>query len=325
MPVDPELADLRGFLAGEGIAELPERLALTFRPRGTRLGAGDDVVLVRSGAVNDDGVVTADALLLVRPSAVTPTGVRLLALDVETTGLVPGRDRVVSVGWVPVDGDRLDLAGARRFVVRGDDPGAAADIHGLTHDDLAAGTPLPQVLAELRRALQGRALLAHHATFDLGFLQAAFRDVGERMPRVPVVCTLILHKRLLRADRLEEWPAGALRLWTAREPVRPARRASPRRARRRRGLRRALRGAGRRARPRPHTHPARAPDADRMACPGRSPLAPLALAGTTPVAADARGQRLVAMRVEASEATMTSTVVKRSSVSHSSRSVSTRP
>ena len=217
MPVDPELADLRGFLAGEGIAELPERLAMTFRPRGTRLGAGDDVVLVRSGAVNDEGVVTADALLLVRPSAVTPTAVRLLALDVETTGLVPGCDRVVSVGWVPVDGDRLDLAGARRFVVRGDDPGAAADIHGLTHDDLAAGTPLPQVLTELRRALQGRALLAHHATFDLGFLQAAFRDVGERMPRVPVVCTLILHKRLLRADRLEEWPAGALRLWTARE------------------------------------------------------------------------------------------------------------
>ena len=125
MPVDPELADLRGFLAGEGIAELPEQLALTFRPRGTRLGAGDDVVLVRSGAVNDDGVVTADALLLVRPSAVIPTALRLLALDVETTGLVPGRDRVVSVGWVPVDGDRLDLAGARRFVVRGDDPGAA--------------------------------------------------------------------------------------------------------------------------------------------------------------------------------------------------------
>jgi len=48
-------------------------------------------------------------------------------------------------------------------------------------------------------------------------LQAAFREVGERMPRVTVVCTLTLHKRLLRADRLAEWSAGALRLWTARE------------------------------------------------------------------------------------------------------------
>ena len=42
-------------------------------------------------------------------------------------------------------------------------------------------------------------------------------------------------------------------------------------------------------------------------------------------AREAAGQRLVAMRVEASGATMTSTVVNRSSVSHSSRSVSTRP
>ena len=217
MPLDPELADLRELLASEGITEPPEQVALTFRPRGSRLGDGDDVVLVRSGAVDAARQVTDDALLVVRPSAVPTTALRLLALDVETTGLVPSRDRLVAVGWVPVDGDRLDLAGARRFVVRGDDPGAAADIHGLTRDDLVAGTPLPEVLSEFRRALEGRALLAHHATFDLGFLQAAFRQAGERMPRVPVVCTLTLHKRLLRADHLAEWPAGALRLWTARE------------------------------------------------------------------------------------------------------------
>lgn len=216
MPLDAELADLRGLLAGEGVTELPERLALTFRPRGSRLGVGDQVVLVRSGSLDEDRVVVDDALLVVRPAPTPEAALRLLALDVETTGLVPGRDRVVSVGWVPVDGDRLDLSGARRFVVRGDDPGAAADIHGLTRADLAAGTPLPEVLAELRRALEGRALLAHHATFDLGFLQATFREAGQRMPRVPVVCTLTLHKRLLRADRLAEWPQGALRLWEAR-------------------------------------------------------------------------------------------------------------
>ena len=216
VPLDAELADLRELLASRGVDHAPERLAETFRPRGTRL-TGDDVVALRSGAVAADGVVSDDALLLVRPDTRSCAGLRLLALDVETTGLVPGHDHLVSVGWVPVDGDRLDLAGARRFVVRGDDPGSAAEIHGLTREDLAAGTPLPEVLRELRAALDGRVLLAHHATFDLGFLQAAFREAGERMPRVPVVCTLALHKRLLRADALPEWPAGALRLWTARE------------------------------------------------------------------------------------------------------------
>ena len=213
MPLDAELADLRGFLAERGVGSPPERLALTFRPQGSRVGT--DIVAVRSGTVDVDGFVTDDALLVV-PPAPAGAGLRLLALDVETTGLAPGRDRLVAIGWVPVDGDRLDLNGARRFVVRGDDPGSAAEIHGLTRADLVAGTPLPEVLRELRVALEGRALLAHHATFDVAFLKAAFYEAGERMPRVPVVCTLTLHKRLLRADRLEEWPAGALRLWTAR-------------------------------------------------------------------------------------------------------------
>ena len=216
VPLDSELADLREFLASRGVDHPPERLAEVFAPRGTRI-APDDVVAVRSGTLGADGVVSDDALLLVRPAARSEAGPRLLALDVETTGLVPGHDHVVSVGWVPVDAGRIDLAGARRLVVRGDDPGGAAEIHGLTRDDLAAGTPLPEVLRELRAALEGRALLAHHATFDLGFLRAAFREAGERMPRTTVVCTLALHKRLLRADALPEWPAGALRLWTARE------------------------------------------------------------------------------------------------------------
>ncbi len=217
VPLDAELADLRDFLASRGVDDPAERLALTFRPRGSHVGVADEVVVVRSGAMDGGLEVTDDALLVVRPAPVPPDSLRLLALDVETTGLVAGRDRVVAVGWVPVDGDRLDLAGARRFVVRGDDPGGAAEIHGLTRADLAAGVPLPEVLHELRAALDGRALLAHHATFDVGFLRAAFREAGERMPRLSVVCTLTLQKRLLRADALDEWPEGALRLWVARE------------------------------------------------------------------------------------------------------------
>lgn len=139
----------------------------------------------------------------------------LLALDVETTGLSPARDRLLAVGWVPVDGDRIDLSGARRHVVRHDDPGDAVTIHQLTHDDLEAGRPLAQVLAELRQALSGRAVLAHYADFDLAFLDAAFRAQRERPPRAPVVCTLDLQQRLLAREGQD--PHGRLRLWRARE------------------------------------------------------------------------------------------------------------
>jgi DNA polymerase-3 subunit epsilon len=139
----------------------------------------------------------------------------LLAVDLETTGLSPARDQVLAVGWVPVDGLRIDLSGGRRHVVRRDDPGDAVTVHGLTHDDLEEGRPLAEVLAELRRALAGRVLLAHHAPFELAFLDAAYRAVGERSAPRPTVCTLELQKRLLA--RHGEVRPGDLRLWSARE------------------------------------------------------------------------------------------------------------
>lgn len=139
----------------------------------------------------------------------------LLAVDLETTGLSPDKDQVLSVGWVPVDGTRIDLSGARRLVVRHHDPGSAVTIHGLTHDDLEAGQPLSLVLAELRQALSGRALLAHHSAFEVAFLGAASRSVGERVTWPRDVCTLQLQRRLLAREG--EVPPGSLRLWRARE------------------------------------------------------------------------------------------------------------
>lgn len=140
----------------------------------------------------------------------------LLALDLETSGLSPRRDRILAVGFLPVDGTRIELSGARRFVVRDVDPGEAVSVHGLTHDDLAQGRPLGEVLAELRDALSGRAVLAHYATFDLAFLDAGFRSLGLPPLRSPVICTLDLQRRLLTRGGTSELPQGSLRLWRAR-------------------------------------------------------------------------------------------------------------
>lgn len=151
------------------------------------------------------------------PADRTPVAdLRLLAVDLETTGLSFAHDAILSVGVVPVDGGRIDLGRARRWLVAHGDPGAAVTVHGLTHDDLAAGRPLPEVLAELREALAGRVLLAHHAAFETGFLRAAHRSLGEQPPEPSVVCTLRLQRRVLAQAGLHEPPRGALRLWQSR-------------------------------------------------------------------------------------------------------------
>jgi DNA polymerase-3 subunit epsilon len=154
------------------------------------------------------------------PDPGTPLAdVRLLALDIETTGLDPRSDRVLSVGFVPVDGRRVDLAGAHRALVRDTGGvGRSATVHGLTDDALADGVPLEEAVGAVLRALRGRALLAHHARIETGFLDAACHRLwGAGMPCV-VVDTFELERRALARGRWDrDAEPGELRLWAARE------------------------------------------------------------------------------------------------------------
>lgn len=144
-------------------------------------------------------------------------GLSLLAIDLETTGLDPRRDHILSVGFVPVDGAEVVLAGARHLVVRSDrQVGHSATIHALTDDMVAGGVPLESAMELTLVALAGRVLLAHHAVVETGFLQAATRALwGAALP-VTVVDTLALQQRVVRRTG-EEPREGSLRLWAARD------------------------------------------------------------------------------------------------------------
>ena len=162
-----------------------------------------------------------DYLVVPPPGPATPLDdLRLLAVDIETTGLDTRRDRVLSIGWVPVDGGRVVLGGAGRAVVRdGAGVGQSAAVHGLTDDRLAGGEPLEDVVARLLSALTGRVLLAHFARIETGFLGS----VCERVWGAPLACVVVDTFELERREVVQgggwgsEPEAGALRLWAARE------------------------------------------------------------------------------------------------------------
>ena len=159
----------------------------------------------------------------------------LLAVDIETTGLDPRVDRVLSIGWVPVDGGSVVLGGAGRVVVRDDVGGSAAGgggvgssatIHGLTDDALAGGEVMADAVARLLGTLTGRVLLAHFARIETAFLSGACERLwGAPLPCV-VVDTLDLEHRVVTGRGQRDPEPGALRLWSARErhglPVYPA-------------------------------------------------------------------------------------------------------
>lgn len=136
-----------------------------------------------------------------------------LALDLETTGLNPNKDQILSMGWVAMDGLTIQLRTARQQWVRPTQaiPEASAIVHGIGDDRAARGDSLRHAMAQLLEALHGRILLAHHASIELGFLDQASRALYGQPCWIPAVDTLHIEQQNLQ--RRQEMPrSGGLRL-----------------------------------------------------------------------------------------------------------------
>lgn len=106
-------------------------------------------------------------------------------IDVETTGLDPSRDEVLSVGVVPIDGGRIAVGGSFYRTVR---PRVAPDaatvvIHGIRPVDAADAEPADVVARELTAVLSDRILVAHVADIEKAFLGRWLAPTGFRLPR----------------------------------------------------------------------------------------------------------------------------------------------
>jgi DNA polymerase-3 subunit epsilon len=132
-------------------------------------------------------------------------------LDFETTGLDPSSDEIISFATVTVAEGRVSLADARYELVRPRRMPAAESIriHGLREADLDDAPPLSEQLDTLLEAIEGRAIVAHVAAVERGFLGAALAERDLKL-RNPIVDTARLDRELRRLRR--EPPV-------AREPV----------------------------------------------------------------------------------------------------------
>jgi DNA polymerase III subunit epsilon len=123
-------------------------------------------------------------------------------IDLETTGLDHTSDEIVSFATVTVSGGRVTLADAQYELIRPDRmPDAdTVRIHGLREADLADAAPLSDRLDQLLAALAGRALVAHVAAIERGFLGAALASRGLEL-RNPLVDTAAMDRELRRLRR----------------------------------------------------------------------------------------------------------------------------
>jgi DNA polymerase-3 subunit epsilon len=123
-------------------------------------------------------------------------------VDLETTGLDPSRDEIISFATVTVGDGRVRLDDARYELVRPKQmPGwDTIRIHGLRETDLEDAPPLSEQIGKLVAALTGRVLVAHVAAIERGFLGAALERHGLEL-RNPIVDTAALTAELNRRRR----------------------------------------------------------------------------------------------------------------------------
>jgi DNA polymerase-3 subunit epsilon len=119
-------------------------------------------------------------------------------VDLETTGGMAARHRVIEVGIVLLDGGRVVEEWSSLVNPGQRIPASIASFTGITNEMVADAPSFDDLRSEIRSRLDGRLFVAHNARFDYGFVRNEFRRVGEKFS-APVLCTVRLSRSLFAA------------------------------------------------------------------------------------------------------------------------------
>lgn len=102
---------------------------------------------------------------------------RLIVLDLETTGLHTGKDEVIAVGAVAINGGAIDLSDQFDLVLKRPelDITETVLIHGIGPEALTQGHETEDALLFLLEWMNGDPILAYHSDFDKKFLEKTLK------------------------------------------------------------------------------------------------------------------------------------------------------
>lgn len=142
------------------------------------------------------------------PAPDTPISeVEFVALDLETTGLDPEENDIITIGLVPFNLKRIFLRHSRHWKVR---PKQKLDedsviIHGITHSELIDAPDFGDIIDELLPCLSGKIIVVHYRRIEREFLDNALRTrIGEGI-EFPVLDTFQLEEIIQKKRAASLW------------------------------------------------------------------------------------------------------------------------
>ncbi|MEZ8128947.1 3'-5' exonuclease [Enterovibrio norvegicus] len=164
----------------------------------------------------DVGVVSGDTPL---------SEVQFVALDLETTGLDPQNNDIVSIGLVPFTLSRIHCREAKHWIVKPRKPLEEDSVcfHGITHSDVSDAPDFQRVLEEVLSHLEGKIVVVHYRRIEREFLDTAVKQrLGEGL-LFPVIDTLEVESWYYRKPSNKFWS------WLLKKPLKSIRLADSRR------------------------------------------------------------------------------------------------
>lgn len=131
---------------------------------------------------------------------------RFAAIDVETTGLSPlTGGRVIEIGAVVIEGNNLIDEFHSLINIETPVPQKISKINGITTDMIQGKSKMIEIIPMFLEFIKGSTLIAHNASFDIGFLKSELSRHGMMLSN-NYLCTLDMSRKLfpgLTNHRLE--------------------------------------------------------------------------------------------------------------------------
>ena len=144
--------------------------------------------------------------VITNPSDIPLKNAKFCVFDTETTGLIPRFDRVVEFGGLIVQNGTTLKSWNTYINPRIPMTPGSSSVNHITDDMLVDKPYEEEVLPKILEMLEGCVLVAHNATFDIGFINAALERHGYPPLSNPVIDTLAISHYLFpeKASHKEE-------------------------------------------------------------------------------------------------------------------------
>ncbi|WP_082394750.1 PolC-type DNA polymerase III [Caloranaerobacter sp. TR13] len=142
-----------------------------------------------------EGYLVNDSKLIVSNYNKEKLDCEYVVFDIETTGLSPFNDKITEIGAVKIKGNQIIDRFSQLINPEIKIPEKIVQLTGISNEMVADKPTIEKVLPEFLNFISGCVLVAHNASFDVGFIRVNCNKYGFKLVN-PILDTLELSRNL---------------------------------------------------------------------------------------------------------------------------------